>query len=431
MRSMSSRPRRLRREAGFSAAEAVLLACLLGAACILVGRQLSQGSDTAAGRVDNEIGRGSPTGGAPSRPQLSWNINVGGQRSAGAIQAPGQSSQGLRGIQQPGAAGAAPRDVKGPGAMQSPGAQGAGKALQGAGSAAASGKALQAAGEIQEVAAAQESGGFWSAVSGGVHFVLGTVGLIPAVGTVTNLADAGLYAVEGKPFEASISAASAIPLAGTGVRVLSTGAKVTKAVVGAEKGIQTVRAVETGVKELQAVRAVSTAGREIQGTRAVAAAGREVQAGRGAAAANATRRELARKRQEQILKDGVGYNISPTSWDKYPTIGRYGTFVTDKKAFSGLLKGVKPGQTSKVISKKEAAALERELGLNPGSLEGGFKVRRVEDVGRRAPRSPLEGNDHFLGPGEHLPGGAPELVIDSVPTVDGGGVSTVIQVIVR
>ena len=30
----------------------------------------------------------------------------------------------------------------------------------------------------------------------------------------------------------------------------------------------------------------------------------------------------ARQRQAQMLNDNVGYNISPTDWDKYPTIGR-------------------------------------------------------------------------------------------------------------
>lgn len=32
------------------------------------------------------------------------------------------------------------------------------------------------------------------------------------------------------------------------------------------------------------------------------------------------------------------------------------------------------------------------------------------------PRSPLNGNDYFLGPGQHLHGGAPEMVINSVAT---------------
>ncbi|MNR54615.1 hypothetical protein D3C85_1748340 [compost metagenome] len=56
------------------------------------------------------------------------------------------------------------------------------------------------------------------------------------------------------------------------------------------------------------------------------------------------------------------------------------------------------------------------MGLNPGSLLEGFNVREIKGINSMTPRSPLSGNDYFKGPGQHLPGGAPELVIDSVPT---------------
>lgn len=46
---------------GFTAAEAVLLACVLGAACIAVGSILSKGAASAASHVDEEIATGSPT----------------------------------------------------------------------------------------------------------------------------------------------------------------------------------------------------------------------------------------------------------------------------------------------------------------------------------------------------------------------------------
>ena len=46
---------------GFTAAEAALLACVLGGTCILVGAKLSQGAAAAATNVDNEIATGSPT----------------------------------------------------------------------------------------------------------------------------------------------------------------------------------------------------------------------------------------------------------------------------------------------------------------------------------------------------------------------------------
>ncbi len=39
----------------------------------------------------------------------------------------------------------------------------------------------------------------------------------------------------------------------------------------------------------------------------------------------------ARQRQFSMLDDNVGFNISPTAWDNYPTIG-----VTDRLGTSGL-----------------------------------------------------------------------------------------------
>lgn len=64
----------------------------------------------------------------------------------------------------------------------------------------------------------------------------------------------------------------------------------------------------------------------------------------------------------------------------------------------------------------------------PGTLKEGFKVRRIQGLKTTMPRSPLEGNQYFLGKGNHLPGGAPELVIDSVPTADSKNVRTIITV---
>ncbi len=47
------------------------------------------------------------------------------------------------------------------------------------------------------------------------------------------------------------------------------------------------------------------------------------------------------------------------------------------------------------------------------------------------PRSPLEGNQLFLGPGRHLPGGAPEIVINSISTIDTDKVTTLMEVIIK
>ena len=60
--------------------------------------------------------------------------------------------------------------------------------------------------------------------------------------------------------------------------------------------------------------------------------------------------------------------------------------------------------------------IESDMGLKPGSLGEGFNTRKIEGISGMSPRSPLEGNTYFLGPGQHLPEGAPEIVIDSIPS---------------
>ncbi|MCS3472905.1 putative Zn-binding protein involved in type VI secretion [Pseudomonas sp. JUb42] len=138
---------------------------------------------------------------------------------------------------------------------------------------------------------------------------------------------------------------------------------------------------------------------------------------------------LARERQQQMLTDNVGFNVSPTSWDKYPTIGRYGSYISDNKGVADVI-GDFSGQSKITITSAKAAKLERAFGLEDGSLQGGFKIRQVDNIADRLPRSPMEGNQYFLGPGKHLPGGAPEMVVESLPTTDGGGVKTLAEVFV-
>lgn len=75
--------------------------------------------------------------------------------------------------------------------------------------------------------------------------------------------------------------------------------------------------------------------------------------------------------------------------------------------------------------------IESDMGLNPGSLQNGFKIREVSGISSMNPRSPLEGNEYFLGGGQHLPGGAPEMVINSIPTTDNASVTTILTVLVK
>ena len=106
--------------------------------------------------------------------------------------------------------------------------------------------------------------------------------------------------------------------------------------------------------------------------------------------------------------------MSPKSWDQYPSIGRDGTFITDKNGALQYYNGIEKGEVT--ISKATAAGIEKDMGLFPGSLNEGFNIRKIEGITDMQPRSPLSGNDYFLGSGQHLPGGAPEMVINSVPT---------------
>lgn len=139
---------------------------------------------------------------------------------------------------------------------------------------------------------------------------------------------------------------------------------------------------------------------------------------------------LARQRQAQMIKDNTGFNVSPTSWDRYPTIGQHGSYISDNKGISDVIGGFS-GRSKVTISSQKAADLERAFGLNKGSLQGGFKIRQVDNIVDRMPRSPMKGNDYFLGPGNHLPGGAPEMVVESIPTTDMDGVKTLTEVFVK
>ncbi len=130
-------------------------------------------------------------------------------------------------------------------------------------------------------------------------------------------------------------------------------------------------------------------------------------------------------RQAAMLQKNVGYNISPEAWfSKYPALGRGGSFVTDYRAVGEILGPVRANRSFSVglfsgegqISYLKAWRLERALGIDRGSLSGGFRFTRVPGINAMAPRSPLAGNKYFLGPGQGLPGGGPEMVIDSIPT---------------
>src|SRR5690554_337982 len=138
----------------------------------------------------------------------------------------------------------------------------------------------------------------------------------------------------------------------------------------------------------------------------------------------------AQARQQKMLDDNIGYNISPTAWDNYPMIGRNGTFVSDKQSITDALGNLSDSPQT-TITKGQAQKIEKDFGLESGSLQQGFKIRKVDNLRDSYPRSPLEGNQYFLGPGQHLPNGAPELVIKSIPTADNKAVQTIIEVKIK
>jgi len=110
----------------------------------------------------------------------------------------------------------------------------------------------------------------------------------------------------------------------------------------------------------------------------------------------------ARQRQWAMLDSNLAYNVSPTSWDKYATIGRNGTFVTDQRAISEII-GPLNLQGETTISAAQAMQLEKAMGLEAGSLANGFKVRQVQGIQNMSPRSPTQGNDLFGGQGSIFP----------------------------
>jgi hypothetical protein len=127
-------------------------------------------------------------------------------------------------------------------------------------------------------------------------------------------------------------------------------------------------------------------------------------------------------RTSDLIANGTGVNITPSSVINnaaYSTIGKGGrTFITDLKAVTDII-GPLNGDTI-TIGAEQAGQLEASLGLRAGSLEGENVISVVNNIADRGAASPIQGNAEFLGGGQGLPGGAPELTIDGIPTRDAG-----------
>lgn len=148
---------------------------------------------------------------------------------------------------------------------------------------------------------------------------------------------------------------------------------------------------------------------------------------RGFLATRSSREANFVQRQQGMLDADVGYNVSPEStFANYPSVGRSGTFVTDGRAVSDAIghtggsarysTGLTGNASRGRISYFREWRAERALGLERGSLRGGFRVTEVQGITGMSPRSPLTGNPYFQGGGQGLPGGGPEVVVDPIPT---------------
>jgi YD repeat-containing protein len=136
-----------------------------------------------------------------------------------------------------------------------------------------------------------------------------------------------------------------------------------------------------------------------------------------------------RFRTEQMLEKNTGYNVSPESWFKaHPQIGEYHTYLTDYRAISEVLGpiqsntkvGVSLFPLGNKISIVKALQLEYQLGLKYRSLYDrgkGFRFSQIVNISEKFPRSPIkEKNAFFRGASRGLPGGGPELAIESRTT---------------
>lgn len=115
--------------------------------------------------------------------------------------------------------------------------------------------------------------------------------------------------------------------------------------------------------------------------------------------------------------------------ERYPAIGRDGTFVTEVNSIERITGPTPDGATEIRITRQQADQLETDLGLNPGSLESSNTLSVVSDVQSKCPRCPVSGNDHFLEGGQGLPGGGSELVIDSIPSSGGDGIRQITVIV--
>jgi hypothetical protein len=303
--------------------------------------------------------------------------------------------------------------------------------LVGGGGGCGSGAADQPNLPSAQKASKEDGGGF--GLLDGIQLGLDIVGLVPGFGEVADGINGVISLARGDEVGAALSFGAMIPFAGWG----ATGARWVRN--GVRYSDEAAAAVRYGDEVAGAARygdeAAGATSRRAEDILPPCPIGRAPGGkGPGLAAPMAAplltcREALARA---QTLLDGApGYNVSPEGWfGRYPTLGNGRSFISDKRAISDIIGDFEGAGDVVTISADRAAALERAMGLQPGSLADGFRISRVDDVAARSPGSPTAGNQYFLGPGNGLPGGGPELTIDPIPAGGGPGISQ-ITIIVR
>jgi hypothetical protein len=133
------------------------------------------------------------------------------------------------------------------------------------------------------------------------------------------------------------------------------------------------------------------------------------------------------KRQQQMLDDNTGYNVSSAADEiSYPnsTIGGAGTYITDRQAFESSLGSLPENGGVVQVTREQIDTLEGSVGLRPGSLEDGSVIRQINNLDTTSPSSPVgpaggpPGNEYFRGTGMHLPDGSPEIISEAQSRVN-------------
>jgi hypothetical protein len=137
------------------------------------------------------------------------------------------------------------------------------------------------------------------------------------------------------------------------------------------------------------------------------------------------------ERLNRVIFKGPGVNVTPRSVaNKYRFIGRGNrTFVTNVETVENVIGPLKGDRIR--ITRSKARQLEDALGLKENSLVSRNIISIIDDIARRSPGSPIEGNEYFLGGGKGLPGGRPELTISGINSAGGRGIRQIILEVVE